>query len=153
MRRQQGFTLIELMIVVAIIGIIAAYATTSYQDSVKKSRRADAKATLMDLAAQFERCYTANGQYTTTDAVAPLPARTCNLVDVDDALITAGPDYSKSAKGFYVISLDAITATSFSLTATVAPNFDDKKCKKFHLSNLGQQTAEDSTTASAPTCW
>ncbi len=59
----RGFTLIELMIVVAVIAILAAIAYPSYQDSVRKSRRADAKAALLDLAQFMERNYTTANRY------------------------------------------------------------------------------------------
>ena len=62
-RRVQGFTLIELMITVAIIGILAAIAYPSYQDSVLKGRRAEGRTALLNLLQQQERYYTQNGSY------------------------------------------------------------------------------------------
>ena len=59
----QGFTLVELMIVVAIMGILAAIAVPAYQDSVKKSRRADVQGALMGFANAMERHFTANRTY------------------------------------------------------------------------------------------
>lgn len=62
-RKSNGFTLIELMIVVAIIGIIAAIAYPSYTQYVERARRSDAQGALMGLAAAMERHRTTNGSY------------------------------------------------------------------------------------------
>ena len=62
-RHSAGFTLIELMIVVAIIGILASIAYPSYQRYVDRSLRADAQAGLMEASQVLERCYTSSYQY------------------------------------------------------------------------------------------
>lgn len=61
--RQRGFTLIEVMIVVAIIAILVAVAVPSYQNQVRSSNRADAQGALMNLAQAMERYYTERGTY------------------------------------------------------------------------------------------
>ncbi|RZM02652.1 MAG: type IV pilin protein, partial [Variovorax sp.] len=62
-RRQAGFTLIELMIVVAIVGILATIAYPSYRESVLKGRRAEARTALLELMQQQERYMTQRGAY------------------------------------------------------------------------------------------
>jgi type IV pilus assembly protein PilE len=76
MGKIKGFTLIELVIVVAIVAILATIAYPSYQDSVRKSRRADAKGVLMEAAQWMERFYTENNRYDQTRAgvAVALPA-------------------------------------------------------------------------------
>ncbi|WP_158007602.1 type IV pilin protein [Marinobacter sp. X15-166B] len=69
-QRSAGFTLIELMIVVAIIGIIAAIAYPSYQEQVRSTRRADAQGALVSFANAMERFYTQNNSYIGADGGA-----------------------------------------------------------------------------------
>ncbi len=102
MYKNKGFTLIELMIVVVIVAIIASIAYPSYQDQIRKSRRADAKAALMDAAAKMERHYTQFGRYSGTIANSGIP--------------------TTSPENFYNISATVTGAGSqtFTLTATRA---------------------------------
>lgn len=65
LRRTTGFTLIELMIVVAIIGILTSIALPAYREYIKKSRRVDAQRQLVDRAQDLERYFTTNGRYVT----------------------------------------------------------------------------------------
>src|SRR5690554_6217446 len=60
---QTGFTLIELMVVVAVVAILAAIAIPSYQEQVRKSRRGQAQADLVELAQRAERSHTVNNTY------------------------------------------------------------------------------------------
>lgn len=78
-KNASGFTLIEVMIVVAIIGILAAIAYPSYQEHVVKSRRATAQGCLVELSQFMERFYTTNMRYDQTSggAAAALPTTQC----------------------------------------------------------------------------
>ena len=105
----KGFTLIEVMIVVAIIGILAAVAYPSYQDHVRKSRRAEAQSALMGLAAAMERHFTATNSYTGagaggSDTGAP------------------GIYYDKVPKdggtAYYNLTIDSASASAFVVKAT-----------------------------------
>ena len=79
MKKQNGFTLIELMIVVAIVGILAAIAYPSYQDSVLKSRRADGQSELLRIQGLMERYYYEEGSY--TDELSDLTALATDIID------------------------------------------------------------------------
>lgn len=80
--KPHGFTLIEMMIVVAVIAILAAVAYPSYQEHVAKSRRAAAQGCLVEYAQFMERFYTTNMRYNQTSGASPvavsLPATSCS---------------------------------------------------------------------------
>jgi type IV pilus assembly protein PilE len=129
---RNGFTLIELMIVVAIIGILASIAYPSYQDSVAKGRRADAKSVLMEASVLMERTYTATGCYTgCTGAPTDLPA-------------TLKQSPKSSAKAFYNVTLTA-DASTFTLSATPTSAAPDSKCGVLTLNNQGVKTSQYSS--------
>lgn len=107
-QKQSGFTLIELMIVVAIIGIIAAIAYPSYSDHVDRARRSDAQGALMGLAAAMERHYASNNSY--QEAASGGGDTGAPAIYPDEAPLDGNNKY-------YDLTIQAADATSFTLRA------------------------------------
>lgn len=135
-----GFTLIELMIVVAIVGILAAIAYPNYQEHVRKTRRADAQTALMELSQFMERNYTANGKYLTAANEAP------NLP------FTEAP--KDSATKYYDLRFPAgtaPTATAYTLEAVPKGAMANDACGTLTLTNTGAKSQAAGQTLA--TCW
>ena len=134
----RGFTLIELMIAVAVVGILAAIAYPSYQEHVRKARRADAQTALLELAQFMERHYTANGRYLTTAGAAPvLP-------------FDAAP--KDGATKYYDLSFTATpTASSYTLRAVPKGAMAGDACGTLTLSNTGAKGQAAGATLAE--CW
>ena len=138
--RRKGFTLIELMITVAIVAILAMIAAPAFNKQIRKSRRTEARTTLLDLAARAERLYsTSNTYWGTTTASKLLPP---------DLGYSGGWPITTS-DGYYTIALsNNADGTAFTFTATAAgAQSTDTLCATLAVDNTGKQTASD------PTCW
>jgi len=121
MVKQHGFTLIELMITVAIVGILAAVAYPSYQTHVLKSRRATAQACLVELAQFMERYYTTNMTY----ASATLPTTQCQT----------------DLTGHYTFSFSGTpNATAYTIQAVAQGGQASGGCTPLSLNQSGTKT-------------
>lgn len=126
MTRASGFTLIELMVVVAIIGILASIAYPSYVDHVRKTRRTAGEACALAAAQQMERFYTANLTY------SPGPAS-----------FTCDPDALK----YYSVASSGLTAKAYTITITpIGPQSGDS-CGAMTVNQAGTKTP------STAGCW
>lgn len=131
-KRTSGMTLIELMIVVAVVGILAALAYPSYQEQVRKTRRADGKAMLMETAQKLERCYTRFATYNNVGCNVTLPAT--------------------SPEGWYDVD-GTVNASTFTLDATpLGDQLNDAKCGALRFTSTGLQGALG-TNEDANNCW
>lgn len=143
-RTSYGFTLIETMIVAAIIAILAAVAYPGYQETVARSRRADAKAVLLENAQWIERQYTISNNYTMKGDGSTLDS---------SALPMTEAPRDGTAK-FYDIAFAAGSPTTGAFTLTAAPKngMSTDKCGTFTLSNTGAKGLSGAT-ATQSFCW
>ena len=136
LQRGRGFTLIELMIVIGVIGILMAVGYPNYTEYVKKTRRSEVAALLTQEAQRLERFYSKTGQY--SDFVGPPPR---------DHQVSQG-------NAFYTLAAQGAEQT-FVLTATASTALmQGDKCGAFVLENTGRRdNAQMSGDASVLGCW
>lgn len=149
-----GFTLIELMIVVVIIGVLAMIAYPSYQNWTAQTRRSDAYTSLSQLANDLEKFYSECSAYTTNITSAN---RSCTA--------PAGPPPGSLGKGatgnlspnqYYQMSIATAPAGGYLITATARglQAEKDATCNTFTLSNTGVKAAKNSSNSDTTAlCW
>lgn len=132
-KKTGGFTLIELMIVLAVLSIIVAVGYPSYQEHVKKSRRAEGMGQLLALADRMERAYSDTGTYPT------------NVSEI----YTATTD-----SGLYTLSIVSANNVSFIISAapTSVKNQNEDKCNTFTLTSLGEKSVSGGSLGTTA-CW
>lgn len=132
---QGGVTLIELMIVILIVSILAAFAYPSYTNQVRSARRTEAHTMLLEAQSKQERFFTENNTY-----AANMTA------------LGYGNNNEPTESGWYIASVTASTATTFTLSA--APQNDQQKdtiCSTLSIDHLGQKG--ESGTGQPDDCW
>ncbi len=133
--KSHGFTLIEVMITVAIVGILASVAYPSYLEQIYKSKRATAATSVLECAATLERRFTMNSTFETTDCD--------DISNNDDYTITVAVSCVSNGNN-----------NCFDITATSLVT-DDTACRTMTLNHLGVKEAKkaDGTTVNTETCW
>ncbi|MDD2658600.1 MAG: type IV pilin protein [Methylococcales bacterium] len=132
--KKYGYTLLELMIAVAIIGILAAIAYPSYVNQILKSQRTSAKTALLDLASREAKYYSLNNAYTTS--MSNLGYANAGPIPVPD-----------SASHYYDLSVAAENTTGYVATASPTGRQASDSCGSYTIDYLGVKGA------GASNCW
>lgn len=151
-RSNAGFTLLELMIVVAIVAILSAIAVNSYLNYARQSRRSDALAALNQDQGILERCYAQTFDYSKVTAAGS----GCGTLSATGT--------NPSPKGYYAVALSLPSsasnggvATAYTLTATPvagSPQASDSQCAVFTLTSADGHSATDSSgNVQTDVCW
>ena len=148
-KQQQGFTLLEVMITVAIIATLASIAYPSYKDSVQKGKRSDAKVELLRIAQMQEGYFAQKMSYANSLTQLGLPNDTI-ASEQNEYNITVGDVTPAGCTG-----TNATPCTSFRLDAEPSgAQIHDTDCPKFTLSSTGQKGTNGSQTSEQiRRCW
>ena len=136
-----GFSLIELMVTVAILAILATIATTSYTSQIQKSRRTDARSAVLDLAGREEKLFSTTNAYSQTPAQlgyaawGPIGSGYYNI-----NVVSPDPAQAVATQPNYLITATAINAQA-----------SDLQCTSLSVDQTGKQTSAG--TAPVATCW
>jgi type IV pilus assembly protein PilE len=146
---QPGFTLIELMIAVAIIGILAGIAYPSYQDSVRKSRRADAQGALLGFANAMERRFTETNSYKGAGGTNATP------LDTGAPHIYSQTSPVGGGTAYYNLTINAADVSTYTLYAARTGAQSSDKCGTLTLTQTGARGIGTDADAgiTAADCW
>jgi type IV pilus assembly protein PilE len=125
-RGTRGMTLIELMVVLAVVGILASVALPTYREHVASSRRAEAKAALLEVAQAMERVYSERSSY--------LSAKLGTKSASSDVLVASS---TTTRSGYYTLSFAVQTDQTYRVVATPAASQTGDKCGSYTYDQAG----------------
>lgn len=143
----KGFTLVELMIVVAVIGILAAIAYPSYQESIRKAKRIEAQAEMMDIVKKIQRYKIANFRYLQANGT---PITLTNIGE------PASLSIPRQGDALYDITLTNVTATTWTLNAIPKTNTTQQVDGALSINHRGEKCwikGASTCTPSATSNW
>lgn len=144
----RGFTLVELMVVLAVLGILAALAYPGYSEHVVRTRRTEAQVALQALMQQQERYFTQHNRYIAFGAAAAVPdARLFRWWSGASAATSAYEIEGKACDGQDIADCVQLIATPG--TARVDSTFRDSRCERLILTSTGLHLASGPATR----CW
>ena len=141
----KGFTLIELVIAMAIIGILASIAYPSYLDYITRARRQDGQTALLELANQMEQYYANNNTYQTATIATGNPS------DIQSS--------NTSPEGWYRLTITEQSDANYALQATAikAQAKNDKRCQNLTFNRVGEKGpvigADETPQGALNRCW
>jgi type IV pilus assembly protein PilE len=140
-QRRQGWTLVELIVTLAILAILLGIAYPAYNNQVLKARRADGHALLYHAAQRQQQFFTTNNQFTATAGAGGLE------------MCTGDGCSATSQDGYYTLSIDRPSTTTYTLTGTAqSPQTDDSACGNLTLSHLNVKGCT-AVSCDASKCW
>ncbi|MCB1830046.1 MAG: type IV pilin protein [Chromatiaceae bacterium] len=139
-RKCGGFTLVELMIAIAVVAILTAIAYPMYQDQVRKSRRASVKGSMLQISQFMERHYTENMRYS-KDAGG-------NSLSMNDVYNAAVLEDQNTVEKYYDLTLTS-NLTSYTISAVPGSGQSSDVCANLSLLSTGARTTSSNHTG----CW
>jgi type IV pilus assembly protein PilE len=146
MKSQSGFTLLELMIVVAVIALLALVALPSYSEYIRKGKRSDGARAISEIQLGLER-YRA-------DCASYASSATCLDYNRDGDALDAGETYPAATSSYYTIAVSGQSATGYTITATPKSTFVDTNCGNLSVTfNAGVTTRAETGSKDVAYCW